>query len=168
MTHETLDHDVCVWGKEQRTRKITEDSLLSAALWSSLIQSAKRSENYTKQLQGLLGPNVSQVLKSKRVLHETKQLLFDCVREITMSQKGCNKQMVQFMGAENLGKVMWERTKEWCGNESLDDCVNEWSSKLLKAQVMEICVEIADAILEGVNDEVVSEMIEIEILTPTM
>ncbi|KAJ1430368.1 hypothetical protein SESBI_07865 [Sesbania bispinosa] len=175
VTHETLDKDVSVWGIEQRIRscgvlvpkKITEDSLLSAALWSSLIKSAKR-----KELQGLIGTNV---LKSRRVLHKTKQLLFDCMREITIShiprKDDDEDSWKQFMGPERLGKVIWERTKEWgqvAANEtnlsyllSLDylESLNEWSE--FKPQVKGICVEIADAILEGVKDEIVSEMIEI-------
>ena len=172
---------------EERTRscgvlvpkKITEDSLLSAALWSLLIQTAKReSYDYTMELRELLGPNVSQILKSKGVLHKTKQLLFDCVREITITlprKEDRERGYKQFMGPEELGRIICERTREWgqqAGDESnltylltLDylNSMSEWSK--FEQHVKAISVEIADAILERVNDEIVSDMIEI--LPPT-
>ncbi|XP_061372031.1 uncharacterized protein LOC133314558 [Gastrolobium bilobum] len=176
-THETLTKDVSGCCGVLMPKKITEDSLLSAALWSSLIQSSKR-ENYTMELRDLLGPNVSQVLKSSRVLHKTKQLLFDCVREIAMNlPKKDDKQQVykQILGPEELGKVLWKRTKDW-GQHAADetnltylltldylDSINEWSK--FKRQVKDISVQIADAILDRVNSEIVSEMIEL--LPPT-
>ncbi|KAF1865514.1 hypothetical protein Lal_00004890 [Lupinus albus] len=176
----TLNHDVC--GKEKRIhscgvvvpRKITEESLLSSALWSLLTHSAKR-ENYSMDLRENLGPNVSKILKSKRVLHKTKQLLFDCVREITITlprkdygQPGNKK----FMGPEELGNIIWQRTKEWSQKGAEDETnlthlltldylnsINEWIK--FEQHVKDVSVEIADAILEYVNDEIVSDMIEI-------
>lgn len=152
MTHETLNKNVCVCGMVV-PKKFTEESLLSAALFSSL------------------GHDVSHVMKSKRVLHKTKRLLFDCVRELAKSLP--DKDCKQFMGAEKLGKMLWERTKEWSergGNYernlsnllNLDylDSINEWSE--FKTEVKDVSIEIADAILECViRDEVVSDIIEI-------
>lgn len=179
VTQETLNEDVSVWEIEQRIhscgvlvpKKITEDSLLSTALWGSLIQTAKRDNNYTKEeLREFLGHHdVSKALKSKRTLHKTRQLLFDCVREITINlsgQQGCKK---QFVGPEKLGKIIWERTREWsqqaAGNETnnvtnLDylSSISEWSK--FEPQVKDISVEIADAVLERVNNEIVAEMME--------
>ncbi|CAL0327114.1 unnamed protein product [Lupinus luteus] len=166
----TLNHDVS--GKEKRIhscgvvvpKKITEESILSAALWSLLTQSEKR-ENYSMELRENIGCNVSKILKSKRVLHKTKQLLFDCVREITITLPRKD------YGPEELGKIIWQRTKEWsekgAGDETnlthlltLDylNSINEWSK--LEQHVKDVSVEIADAILDCVNDEIVSEMIE--------
>lgn len=184
LADKTLNHDVSRMEKRIRNcgvvvpKKITEDSLLSAALWSLLIQSAKRGNYNNMELREILGPNVSQILKSKRVLHKTKQLLFDYVREITITfptkddrQQGCQ----QFMGPEELGKIICERTKEW-GQQAGDETnltylltldylksINEWSK--FDQHVKDISVEIADAILERVNNEIVSDMIEI--LPPT-
>lgn len=176
VTHETLNKDVCVCGVVV-PKKFTEESLLSAALFSSLIQTSKKDHNYTKELQEILGHDVSHhVMKSKRVLHKTKRLLFDCVRELTknLPEKDCK----QFMGPEKLGKMLWERTKEWSSQRggnyernlsnllNLDylDSINEWSE--FKTEVKDISIEIADAILECViRDVVVADMIEI--LSPT-
>ncbi|XP_019437881.1 PREDICTED: uncharacterized protein LOC109343846 isoform X2 [Lupinus angustifolius] len=176
----TLNHDVS--GKEKRIhscgvvapKKITEESLLSTALWSLLTHSTKK-ENYSMDLRENLGSNVSKILKSKRVLHKTKQLLFDCVREITITLprkdygQGGNK---IFMGPEELGNIICQRTKEWskkgAGDETnlthlltLDylNSINEWSK--FEQHVKDVSIEIADAILECVNDEIVSDMIEI-------
>ncbi|XP_058781144.1 uncharacterized protein LOC131655267 [Vicia villosa] len=154
VTHETLNKDVCVCGVVV-PKKISEESLLSAAIFSSLIQTAKRDQkNYTKQLR--------QILEHKRVLHKTKKLLFDCVKEFTknMKKKDCKK----FMGAEKLGKIIWKRRKESGGNYetnitnllNLDylDSINEWSE--FKTEMKDISIEIADAILECMmKDEIV-------------
>ncbi|XP_058781143.1 uncharacterized protein LOC131655266 isoform X2 [Vicia villosa] len=153
-THETLNKDVCVCGVVV-PKKINEESLLLPAIFSSLIQTAKRDQkNYTKQLR--------QILEHKRVLHKTKKLLFDCVKEFTknMKKKDCKK----FMGAEKLGKIIWKRRKEGGGNYetnitkllNLDhlDSMNEWSE--FKTEIKDISFEIADAILERMmKDEIV-------------
>ncbi|CAK8568395.1 unnamed protein product [Lathyrus sativus] len=154
VTHETLNKDVCV-------KKITEESLLSAAIFSSLIQTAKRDQkNYTKQLR--------QILEHKRVLYKTKKLLFDCVKEFTKNMK--KKDCKQLMGGEKLGKIIWKRIrKEGGGNYetnisnllNLDylESMNEWSE--FKTEMKDISIEIADAILERVMKD------EIDILPPT-
>ncbi|CAJ2643869.1 unnamed protein product [Trifolium pratense] len=155
VTHETLNKDVCVCGMVV-PKKMTEDSLLSAALFSSIFQTSKK--NYTKQLQEILG-------------HKTKRLLFDCVRELTIK---LNRKDCKGSSTEKLGKIIWERTKKWSqrgGNFernllNLDylDSINEWSE--YKTEVKDVSFEIADAILECVmKDEIVSEMFET--LTPT-
>ncbi|KAL2346503.1 hypothetical protein Fmac_000503 [Flemingia macrophylla] len=155
-------------------KKITEDSLLSVALWSSLIQSAKRVK-CRKELREILGanPNVCHVLKSRTLLHKAKQLLFDCVREISTNvrRKGCREErcLKPLRGREEVGKITWKRTRELgdvtnLSNLSLDS-MDEWSE--LKPQVRHICVEIVDAVLEGETNEIVAEMM-IQVLSPTL
>ncbi|KAI5404136.1 hypothetical protein KIW84_051324 [Lathyrus oleraceus] len=159
VTHETLNKDVRVCGVAV-PKKITEESLLSAAIFSSLIQTAKKDQkNYTKQLR--------QILEHKRVLYKTKKLLFDCVKEFTktMKKKDCKK----LMGGEKLGKIIWKRREEGGGNYernitnllNLDylDSINEWSE--FKTEMKDISIEIADAILERVMKD------ETDILLPT-
>nr|ACU23176.1 unknown [Glycine max] len=189
VAHATLNQDVS--GMEERRmngccvfvpKKITEDSLPSVALWSSLIQSVKR-ERCSKELREFLGanPDVCHVLKSRTLLHKAKQLLFYCVREISTPknlsrkdcrQKQCLKQLTR--GPEELGKIIWERTRELGGNEtnlitkllSLEylNSMDEWSE--LKPQVRHICVEVAEAVLERLTYEIVEEMIQV--LSPTL
>ncbi|RDY03134.1 hypothetical protein CR513_13319, partial [Mucuna pruriens] len=176
VTHGTLNQD----GREERVsnccvlvpKKMAEDSLLSVALWSSLIQSAKR-EKCSKELRELLGanPNVCHVLKSKTLLHKAKQLLFYCVREISInvSRKDCREQCLK--QPQVLRKIIWDRTRELSENEtnltnllSLD-WIDEWSE--FKPQVRHICVEVADAVLERVIDQFVAEMSQV-FLAPTL
>ncbi|KAI4337079.1 hypothetical protein L6164_015534 [Bauhinia variegata] len=181
---ETLDGDVR--RSEQRIcscgvllpRKMTEESLLSASLWGLLVHSAKK-EGSSVELREMLGPNFSQVLKSKRVLQQTKQLLFDCVRQITLSiprkDKG-HQGYKQFLGPEELGRLICAKTKEW-GKQASDqtnltnlltldylNSIDEWCD--FQPHKNDISVEIADAIFERVSDETVSEIIEI--LAPTV
>nr|KYP39473.1 hypothetical protein KK1_039206 [Cajanus cajan] len=156
-------------------KKITEDSVLSVALWSSFIQSARR-EKCRKELREILGanPNVCHVLKSRTLLHKAKQLLFDCVREISVnvSRKGCREEQclkeLNLRGREEVGKRRRKLGKVGVNetnisNLSLDSMV-EWSE--LKPQVRHICVEVADAVLEGVTNEIVAEMIQV--VSPTL
>jgi hypothetical protein len=163
VSHETLNKDVCVCCGVIVPKKITEDSLLSVALFSSLFETSKKDQkNYsTKQLQQILG--------RKKVLHKTKRLLFDCVRELTIN---LNRKDSKGSSPEMLGKIIWERTKKWSqrgGNIetnltnllTLDylDSINEWSE--FKTEVKDVSFEIADAILECViKDEIVLEMFE--------
>lgn len=159
-------------------KKITEESLLSAALWGLLIQSAKREGNYSysMELRDILGPNASQTVKSKRALHSTKQLLFDCVREIAVSS--CPRQdkeayqahYRQLLASEDLGKFICDRTKQWgqmAAHQTNLTClltfdymnsIQEWCG-FNNSHVKDISYEIADAILEHINDEIVSDFI---------
>ncbi|KAL5074640.1 hypothetical protein RYX36_013624 [Vicia faba] len=149
VTHETVNKDVCVCGV------VTEESLLLPAIFSSLIQTARKDQkNYTKQLR--------QILEHKRVLHKTKKLLFDCVRELTKNVK--KKDCKRLMGGEKLGKIIWKRRKEGGGKNERNvsnllnleylDSMNEWSE--FKTEMKDISIEIADAILEIViKDEIV-------------
>ncbi|KAK4277385.1 hypothetical protein QN277_015392 [Acacia crassicarpa] len=158
-------------GEVVMAKKITEDSLLSAALWGLLIQSAE-GNGHNMDLQEILGTNnVSQVLKSKRTLHKTKQLLFDCAREIAASlprkeqgRAGCK----QLLGAEELGNLICQKTKEWgqqAGDQTnlpylltSDDLksINERSD--FEPHTKEISFEFADSILDCINYEIVSEL----------
>ncbi|KAK2445733.1 hypothetical protein QL285_016630 [Trifolium repens] len=162
VSDETLNKDVCVCDVIV-PKKITEDSLLSVALFSSPFETSKKDQkNYsTKQLQQILG--------RKKVLHKTKRLLFDCVRELTIN---LNRKDSKGSSPEMLGKIIWERTKKWSqrgGNIetnltnllTLDylDSINEWSE--FKTEVKDVSFEIADEILECViKDEIVLEMFE--------
>ncbi|CAJ1973491.1 unnamed protein product [Sphenostylis stenocarpa] len=181
VTDATLNQDVS--GMEERRsnccvfvpKKMTEDSVLSMALWSSLIQSAKREEKCRKELREFLGvnANVCHVLKSKTFLHKLKQVLFYCVREISVnvSRKECREQrcLKESRGREELGKIIWEKTRELCGNEtsritnllSLDylDSMDEWGE--FKPQVRHICVEIAEDVLERLTKDIVADMFEV-------
>jgi len=160
-------------GKQQRinmSKKITDDSILSDTILNLLGVSIKK-ENCTNELHEYHPqPHVSQVLKSKRVSHKIKKLLFDCVRDITITlpTKEDRKQVCrQSMGPIELEKLTCQVTREW-GQHSEDglmsllaidylDSIMEWSK--FESQVKDISFEIADEILEILRNELVSEMI---------
>lgn len=153
-------------------KKIREDWISSAAIWGLFIQTVKK-ESGTRILGEHRGANVSQVLKSKRVLQKTKQLLFDCVRELATNFPGKDNEeqtYKQFLGPHELGKLVSKRTKEWSvvtrdGRSqaylfSLDELNSMYEWNELELHVKDIALEIADAIWECINDEIVSEFIE--------
>ncbi|KAG5230761.1 DUF4378 domain-containing protein [Salix suchowensis] len=107
--------------------KFTEDCILSASLWEVLFYPPNEkpvcgeATETQEFVQSYFSP---QYLKSKMVLQQTKQLLFDYVKEIVETQERegklqCHHQ--QFLGPEELGKVIGEKIKSWdkqSGNES--------------------------------------------------
>ncbi|CAL5385556.1 unnamed protein product [Camellia sinensis] len=117
----------------------------------------------------------SQYLETKRVLQQSKQLLFDFVRGMveTHAWKARARQcFLEFPGPEELGKLLCEDMRNWSklsGNESnTTQLMNsefaasaaEWSE--FGPQVKEIGSEIGDAILEDIiNNEIVVDMIEL-------
>lgn len=159
-------------------KKVLEDSLSSVRSRELLFHSAIEKSSCT----GLLGLNESNspshFLKLKRVLQQTKKLLFDCVRDVVethvRNERG-KQQYKEFLGPEKLGMLICERIKSWRKqvgdkkkkNYLLDldfmDSVEEWSD--FEKQKREVEMEIGDAILEEIKNELVTEMIDF--LEPT-
>lgn len=159
-------------------KKVLEDSLSSAPSRELLFHSAIEKSSCTG-LQGLNESNPpSQFLKLKRVLQQTKKLLFDCVRDVVethvRNERG-QQHYKEFLGSEELGMLICERIKSWRKqvgdkkkkNYLLDldfmDSVEEWSD--IEKQKTEVEMEIGDAILEEIKNELVTEMIDF--LEPT-
>ncbi|KAK7352503.1 hypothetical protein VNO80_17925 [Phaseolus coccineus] len=178
ITEATLKPDVS--GMEEKRnnccvfvpKKMAEDSVLSVALWSSLIQSAKR-EKCSKELGELLRANANadanacQVLKSKTFLLKLKQVVFYCVREISVNvwRKECREEecLKESRGGEELGKIIWLRRRE-LGEKETNGITNllsldEWNE--FKPQVRHICVEIAEALFERLTQDILAEMIQL-------
>lgn len=146
-------------------KKVPEDSILSATLCELLLYSAateKTSGIETAELQELVTFNpASQLLISKRVIHQTKQLLFDCVREVAEA----HSKQDSHMGSEEARMLICE--KEANGEEAnLSILLNsdylfsvaEW--KDLKPQKQLIGTEIGEQALEEIINEVVTELID--------
>ncbi|KAF3447470.1 hypothetical protein FNV43_RR12656 [Rhamnella rubrinervis] len=173
-----------VEGEESRTRrrmtmpsKVTEDSILSATMWELLFHSASEKQRCSEvsELMEAVRSNPSlqtQLLKSKRMLQQTRQLLFDCVRELveTHARKVGEKQQhyhKQFLGPEELGKLLSEKMKGWskqAGDETnitnlldleFSDSIQQWSN--FGPAKTEIGLEIGDKILQEIIDQIVSE-----------
>jgi hypothetical protein len=171
VSYETVNEDV---GEMQQRvsmpKKTTEDSLLSVAIMNLLGVSMKR-EDCTNVLQEYLPePHVPHVLKSKRVLHMIKKLLFDCVGDINISLPSKverNQVCRQSKGPIELEKLNCQGTREWRQNIedglmsllTIDymDSIMEWSKFV--PEVKDISFEITDAILDIMNNEIVSDMI---------
>ncbi|XP_021613653.1 uncharacterized protein LOC110615818 isoform X3 [Manihot esculenta] len=156
------------------SRKVTEDSILSASLWKILFHSVTEKPTFPgiSEIQELVQ---SQQLKSKSTLQQTRQLLFDCIREIVEKQRRKQKEKQQqeqrkYLASEELGKLVEEKIKLWGKqsgeestlNEQLDlefrDSAQEWNG--YEPQRRNIGCEIGDAILEEISSEIVVEMID--------
>ncbi|XP_028796095.1 uncharacterized protein LOC114751602 [Neltuma alba] len=145
-------------------KKMREESISSAASWGLLMQSVKR-ERGSRKVRDNVAPSVSQGFKSIRVLQKTKQLLFHCARE-TLAKKDKGEQCHN----KELGKFICKRTTRWGQRSrhgrgltclfSLDDLnsVYEWGD--LEPHANDIILQIGDAILESISNEIVSEFIE--------
>ncbi|XP_009361074.2 uncharacterized protein LOC103951432 [Pyrus x bretschneideri] len=155
--------------------KITEDSILSSSLWQLLFHPP--FENPTASgVSEMLEPARSSInpsphfAKSKRVLQQTRQLLFDCVREMTENhakkmkdhqQHNCD----QFLGAEEIGKLVYEKLGGWGSKQAghqanvnfllesdLLASAEEWGDNYQERR--EIGSEIGDAILQDIIKDI--------------
>ncbi|GFZ10140.1 hypothetical protein Acr_21g0007390 [Actinidia rufa] len=114
----------------------------------------------------------SQYVIDKRALQQSNQLLFDCVRGLVETggwKNGKRQQLVEFPGAEELVKLLYEDIRTWSklsGNETNPThmlnsdfvaSVGEWSD--FETQTREISAEIGDAILEDISKDIVVDMI---------
>ncbi|WCJ35582.1 hypothetical protein M5689_016829 [Euphorbia peplus] len=151
----------------QKPKKVSEDSILSASLCKILFQSAREKST----LQELVHSNLSrQSLKSKKVVQQTRQLLFDCVREIVETQEKKKKQQkTQYLATQDqFGKLIEEKIKCWgkqYGQESKLECLlqldirdsaHEWIG--YKQHGKKIGCEIGDTILDEIVNEITIEM----------
>ncbi|KAJ9166367.1 hypothetical protein P3X46_021137 [Hevea brasiliensis] len=160
------------------SKKVTEDSILSASLWKIFFHSATEKPTLpgVSEIQELVQSNLSSHhLKSRSCLQQTKQLLFDCVREIVENQgrKEKEKQQQQqreYLASEELGKLIGEKIKFYgkqYGEEStlrelleleFQDSAHEWRG--YEPQRRDIGFQIGDAILEEISSEMIKDMID--------
>ncbi|XP_015576012.1 uncharacterized protein LOC8265258 [Ricinus communis] len=163
-------------------KKVTEDSILSASLRKVLFQSENQKKPTlagVSEIQELVQSNnnnaSSRYLKSNSsALQQTRQLLFDCVREIVDNQERKEKphqQQQEYLASEYLGKhVIGDKIKCW-GKQSgeasnlaellqsdLLDSVQEWNG--FESQRREIGFEIGNAISEEMETEIIADMID--------
>ncbi|KAJ6321045.1 hypothetical protein OIU78_016276 [Salix suchowensis] len=155
--------------------KFTEDCILSASLWEVLFYPPNEkpvcgeATETQEFVQSYFSP---QYLKSKMVLQQTKQLLFDYVKEIVETQERegklqCHHQ--QFLGPEELGKVIeqgWSNYKPDRRDKGLavEDTVldlldSEQDWKEYEPQQRETGSEIGDIILEELVNDIARNMI---------
>ncbi|KAK8625913.1 hypothetical protein V6N13_057070 [Hibiscus sabdariffa] len=149
----------------------TEESILSAALWSLLHHTTAKEEAGCEGLKDLEDCNGPPFSVSKRVLQQTKQLLLDCVRELIDHNKGHGKE--GFIGSEEIGNVICEKIRGWgkrCGDETniremleLDvmESKQEWGDFEIESWRREMGLLLGNAIVEEITSEVVMDMINI-------
>ncbi|GMH03202.1 hypothetical protein Nepgr_005041 [Nepenthes gracilis] len=152
---------------------VTKGSIFSGSLWELLAHS--RSEKpgcpSIEGLRGFIGSSpCSQPKTSRKVL--TRQLLFDCVREVVESheRKQRRTQKAQpLIVLEEVKRIMCENVKAWA-NQSAD---KTGITRLLQSDVLgsteklsdfevtrrETMTEIGDGIFEEIKDEVVKELV---------
>ncbi|KAK6939744.1 protein of unknown function DUF4378, partial [Dillenia turbinata] len=158
-------------------KKITEDSIFSASLWQLIFHSSVEKPCCIglMQLQELLGYDSSaQYFTSKRMLPQTKQLLFDCVREVMENhqrKKRQHRQKGEYLGSEELGMLICNNIRAWAkqsGDETnIDHLLNldfsataeEWND--FEPHLLEVGINIGDAILEEIKNEAALDMISL-------
>ncbi|GAB4852401.1 hypothetical protein Ancab_016593 [Ancistrocladus abbreviatus] len=156
--------------------KVTEDSILSASLWELLVQS-RREKPSCPFAEGLLGHSekspCSQYMNSKKAMQQTKQLLFDCVREVAEThgrKQGREQSAQQLIGPEEIGMIIFQNLRAW-GKQSADETkiaqliysdvtgpMEKWNG--IEVHRREIMVEIGELIFEEIKEEIVRDMID--------
>ncbi|KAL0307885.1 UNVERIFIED_CONTAM: hypothetical protein Scaly_2560300 [Sesamum calycinum] len=133
--------------------------------------SQHKSKQATEELEELVGSNsYDQYIINKRALQQTKQLLVDCVREVIEKHRKERTQenertAEEILGADELWKLVCESVWVWSQNPVDETNVvhllgydllassEEWSTGC-EQQKEEISMEIEDAILDGIINEI--------------
>ncbi|XP_044475957.1 uncharacterized protein LOC123203588 isoform X2 [Mangifera indica] len=154
------------------SKKITEDSVLSASFWRILFHSAIEKPSCAGATETQeLGHSKPTTRKSKEIVQQTKQLLFDCVTEVLESNGKETRQQKkkEVLGSELFGNLICEKIKAWekqsvdgfnitqLLNVDFQDSIQEWNE--YEAQVMQIALKTGDAILEEIKDQIVRDMV---------
>lgn len=144
------------------SKNTEEGCVLSAFLWELLIKSPIEKQS-DAELQEIIGPGVSQHLKNKRVLQQSKQLLFDCANEAieTRERKNRRKKHVQeFKDLQELGKNICEQICSWgkqneaqTVNFNVSSTIEDWD--YLQQLNRKIGIEIGDAIMNEIIQEII-------------
>ena len=150
-------------------KKLSEDPIQSATLLDLLVQSRRpKPEKDTFPLQ----------MNSKKALQQTRQSLFDCIKEVVeMGHKGKHqisrtrrKQRRMIMGPEEIGKIICSNLKVW-GKLFTDETniaqllridllcsTEEWGCSDVYRR--DVASDIGDGILEEITDDIVKDMID--------
>lgn len=153
------------------TKKVSEDSILSASLWNLFFNSATEKPSRRELPELIKYKPAREFLKSKRVLQQTKQLLFDCVREVveTQSREKGQQNGREYLETQSVGKLICEKLKTWRRQSGrrvnitkllesdYNDSVPEWNN--FEQEIKDIALEIGDAVLEEIKEEIVTDMV---------
>lgn len=130
----------------------------------SIISKCKSKQQATHKFE----ESQNQYSINKRALQQKKQLLVDCVREVIENQRKRDNetglQLKKILGAEELWELVCENVWLW-SRDSIDetniahmlncDFIEEWSCAS-DQQKNEIAMEIGDAVLEDIVNEIVA------------
>ncbi|TYH72133.1 hypothetical protein ES332_D05G233600v1 [Gossypium tomentosum] len=158
------------------SKLIKEDSVLSAWLLNLLLQHRPEKSSCVgfKQLKVPHWSSSSRPSSmSKRVLQQTKQLLFDCVRELVENNHDKEQKGKSFKeSGEEIRKVRCENMKGWgkrCGDGSnikqlleLDiiNSTQEWKNGF-ESHKRDVGIVIGNAIVEEITSEVVMDIMNV-------
>ncbi|KAK4722641.1 hypothetical protein R3W88_012874 [Solanum pinnatisectum] len=131
---------------------------------------AKKQEEFPSQSvsnSGETSPE-SQYIKNKKAIQESRQLLFDCVKEVVENQKGKEEEFQGIFGAEQLWELLLQNIWLWS-----QQSMNETNIKQLMISNMlssfeessgveekrEIGKVVGDLIFVDISNEIVLDML---------
>ncbi|KAL3340326.1 hypothetical protein AABB24_028786 [Solanum stoloniferum] len=131
---------------------------------------AKKQEEFPSQSvsnSGETSPE-SQYIKNKKAIQESRQLLFDCVKEVVENQKGKEEEFQRIFGAEQLWELLLQNIWLWS-----QQSINETNIKQLMISNMlssfeessgveekrEIGKVVGDLIFVDISNEIVLDML---------
>lgn len=148
-------------------KKTTEESLSSAYTFDILFRCKQDGTGFAQSTKP------RDHLNSKRVLQQRRQLLFDCVKEVIEScerEDKARKHKNSATGREEVGKIIiYEKMVGWGrarGNETnVDELLCSYCSETEEEwrdyakHRMEISLEVGDALMEDISNEIVADLI---------
>uniref|UniRef100_M1A1G9 Uncharacterized protein n=1 Tax=Solanum tuberosum TaxID=4113 RepID=M1A1G9_SOLTU len=111
----------------------------------------------------------SQYIKNKKAIQESRQLLFDCVKEVVENQKGKEEEFQRILGAEQLWELLLQNIWLWS-----QESINETNIKQLipissmlssfeessgVEEKREIGKVVGDLIFVDISNEIVLDML---------
>ncbi|GMJ15267.1 hypothetical protein HRI_005195900 [Hibiscus trionum] len=137
---------------------ITEESILSATLWSLLHKTTGKEQSSCEGLEDLEESNASA---SRRVLQQTKQLLLDCVRELVVDHNSRQGK------SEEIGNAICEKIRGWGDETNMKEMLEldvmeskeEWHDFEIGSGRREMGLLLGNAIVEEITSEVVVDII---------
>lgn len=110
----------------------------------------------------------SQYIKNKKAIQQSRQLLFDCVKEVVENQKGKKEEFQRILGAEQLWELILQNIWLWS-----QESINETNIKQLMISDMlssfeessgveenrEIGKVVSDLIFVDISNEIVLDML---------
>lgn len=126
---------------------------------------AKKQEEFPSP--SISNSGETQYIKNKKAIQQSRQLLFDCVKEMVEDQKGKEEEFQRILGAEQLWELLLQNIWLWSQesiNENninqliISDMLTSFEESSGVEEKREIGKVVGDLIFVDISNEIVLDM----------